>query len=507
MSDQALQSTYDVVIVGGGIGGLTSGAILAKEGKRVLVVEQEEQPGGFAREFRYGPYNINPALHAIMGCNPSGDLGQGVIDAVLNYLGVQDECEFISIDPFYRIQFPDFQLTIPTGREAYLEAHLHHFPDEADGLRKLFNLCSTIFREFLRFPSVPRLQDWAFMPVKFPILFRNATATLSGVMNRYLSDPKLKSIYAILYPYLAMPPSRLSFLLWAGMMASYIEQGAFYCRGGFQNFADALAKGVTKHGGELILGTRVNRIQVVNGNVMGIVLENGQEVSTNLVVSNIDARATFYDLIEEDQVPSSYLRKLKALKISGSVLGLYLATDMDIPALEIPKVTFISSWDLEAAYAAAMQRRVEGMAIHIPTIVDSSLAPPGEHIVVMQAFAPEAADLSPTDRSRFADGMLDKAEIVLPELRKYITYMAGSSTEEPEKYPLHKLGPIYGWANSVNQAGPRRLPYKTPISGLYLTGHWTQPSSGIWAVVLSGINAARYVLGKNMSEATWPLNF
>jgi phytoene dehydrogenase-like protein len=125
----------------------------------------------------------------------------------------------------------------------------------------------------------------------------------------------------------------------------------------------------------------------------------------------------------------------------------------------------------------------------------------------MQAFVPEAADLSPTTRNRFAESMLDRAEKVLPELRKHITFVASPTTEEKEKYPLHRLGPIYGWANSVKQAGPRRLPYKTPISGLYLTGHWTQPGSGIWPVVLSGINAARYVLGRNMSDSIWPLNF
>jgi prolycopene isomerase len=507
MSNQALQSTYDVVIVGGGIGGLTSGALLAKEGKRVLIVEQEEQPGGFAREFRYGPYNINPSLHAIMGCNPSGDFGQGVIDAVLNHIGVQDECEFISLDPFYRVQFPDFQIDVPTGRDAYLDAHLRHFPDEVDGFRNLVDLCSKIFREFMQFPSVLRLLDWALMPIQFPKLFRNANATVSTVMNRYLSDPKLKSIYAILYPYLALPPSRLSFLLWAVMMASYIEQGAFYCRGGFQNLADTLAEGITKHGGELILGKRVSKIQVANGNVKGVVLKNGQEVAAPLVISNIDVRITFHDLLDPDQVPSSYMRKLRTLEPSGSVLGLYLATDLDIHALEIPKVTLVSSWDLESAYAASMQGRIEGIAVHIPTILDSSLAPPGEHIVVMQAFVPEAVDLSPTARNRFAESMLDHAEKVLPALRKHITFVARSSTEEQEKYPLHRLGPIYGWANPVKQAGPRRLPYKTPISGLYLTGHWTQPGSGIWTVVLSGINAARYVLGKNMSDATWPLNF
>jgi prolycopene isomerase len=218
MNYQSLGSAYDVVIVGAGIGGLTSGALLAKEGKQVLVVEKEEHPGGFAREFRYGSYNmekeehpggfarefrygsynINPAIHSIMGCNPTSSLGIGVIDAVLNHLGVQDHCEFNEVNPFFRVVFPGFQMDVPTGRDAYLEAHLRHFPDEADGLRKLVDLCSTIFQEYMQFPADLRLQDWGLMPFRFPKLFRNANATLGAVMDKYLSDPQLKSVYGIL---------------------------------------------------------------------------------------------------------------------------------------------------------------------------------------------------------------------------------------------------------------------------------------------------------------------
>ena len=97
MQNQASGTDYDVIVVGAGLGGLTAGALLAKAGKQVLVVEQGEHPGGFIREFRYGPYNINPAIHSIMGCNPAGPLGQGVIDAVLEHLGVQDQCQFIPL--------------------------------------------------------------------------------------------------------------------------------------------------------------------------------------------------------------------------------------------------------------------------------------------------------------------------------------------------------------------------------------------------------------------------
>jgi phytoene dehydrogenase-like protein len=507
MQNQASRSVYDVIVVGAGIGGLTAGALLAKAGMQVLVAEKEEQPGGFIREFHYGPYSINPSIHSITGCNPAGPLGQGVIDAALEHLEVRDCCQFVTVDPFYRAQFPDFQMDVPLGREAYLEVHLHHFPDEADGLRDLVDLCSAIFKEAMQFPSVPRWQDWLLMPFRSPNIFRIATSTLGAVLDRYLSDSRLKAAYAILYPYLALPPSRLSFFLWSIMMASYIEQGAFYCQGGFQNLADAIAEGVAKHGGELILDMPVKKIRAVAGNVQGIVLANGQEIAAPLVISNIDARTTFQDLLEADQVPTGYLRKLRDLEPSASVLGLFLATDLDVPTLKIPKVTLVSSWDLEDAYAAALHGKPKGAAVHVPTVIDKTLAPPGEHLVIVQSFVPAETDhLSPSASARYAEGLLDLAEQVLPDLREHITFMVGASDEEQQKYPLHRLGPIYGWANSVGQAGPRRLPCKTPISGLYLTGHWTQPGSGVWTVVLSGINAARYALGKEMSKAIWPLS-
>jgi prolycopene isomerase len=265
---------------------------------------------------------------------------------------------------------------------------------------------------------------------------------------------------------------------------------------------------VTKHGGELILEMPVEKIRVAGGNVQGIVLQNGQEIDAPVVISNIDARTTFQDFLEPDKVPSGYLSKIKAMEPSDSVLGLYLATDLDVHALGVPKVTLLSAWDLEDAYTSALRGSPKGTAVHVPTVIDETLAPAGEHLVIIQAYVPaETERLSPSASADYADSMLNLAEQVLPNLREHITFVAGAADEEQQQYPLHRLGPIYGWANSVSQAGPSRLPNKTPISGLYLTGHWTQPGSGVWTVVLSGINAARYVLGKNMSEAIWPLNF
>jgi prolycopene isomerase len=507
MSHEASKNAYDLVVVGGGIGGLTAGAFLAQAGKQVLVVEQEEHPGGFAREFQRGSYRINPSLHVVMGCGQAGPPGHGLIDLALGQLGVRDRCEFVAVDPFYRVKLPDLQLDVPAGPDAYLEVHQHAFPEEAKGFADLVQLCAQIYQEFLRFPMVPRLRDWALMPLRFPKHFRNANATLGSVMKRYLSNPRARAAYAALWPYLALPPMRVNFLQWATMMHCYTEESAFYCQGGFQGLADALAGGMVDHGGELVLGTRVTKIHAASSRVQGVSLENGQEIGAPIVISNIDARTTFRDLLEPDQVPSGYMRRLGRMEPSLSVLGLHLATDLDVRSLGVPKVTMIGPSDPDSVYADALRGRVSGLGMHIPTVWDETLAPPGEHLVVLQAFVPsDASPLSPTAASRFAEELLELAETVLPGLRDHLTFVEGRSEDDQERYPLHRVGPMYGWAASPQQAGSRRLPHRTPVDGLFLAGHWTQPGHGIWTVVLSGIHVARLVLGGDAAQRLWPFD-
>ena len=498
---EATKDTYDVIIIGGGIGGLICGAFLAQKGKEVIVIEQADHVGGFVREFQHGAYKINPAIHVTMGCSQSGLPGHGLIDTALKKLGVRDQCEFKAVNPFFRAHFPDFQMDVPTGRDAFLEVYQQAFPEDAIGLAKLVNLCSQIYKEYIRFPIIPRWQDWALMPIRFPNLIRYANATLASVMRNYLSNPRLMAAYTILWSYVGLPPSRVSFLIWAIMMYSYIEEGAFYCSGGFQGLAEAFASGLKNHGGEIILNTRVTKIRASNSRVQGISLENGQYIKAPVVISNIDTHKTFQGLLEHDQVPSRNMQRLKRLEPSLSVLGIHLATDLDVHDFGVPKVVMISEWDLENVYQDALKGKVSGIGMHIPTIYDDTLAPPGEHLVILQACIPSYPnDSTLLDRAQFADRLLARAERILPDLRNRITFVEGSTEENHQKYQLHRLGPIYGWAAIPKQSGPNRPSQKTPIQGLFLTGHWTQPGHGIWTVVLSGINTARLVLEENATQ-------
>lgn len=505
MSASGINNTYDVVIIGSGIGGLTAGALLAKHGKRVLVVEQEQEPGGFARDFKYGPYTINPSLHAIMGCNPDGPLGPGIIYSLLDDLGVQEMCEFISLDTFYRALLPGFQLDVPTGWEAFLEAYMKHFPQEEGGLRKLSRLYAKIQGEFMRLPAQMKLLDWLQFPFRSPQIFRHANSSLEAVLDRHLSDKKLKSAYSIVYPYLALPPSRLSFLLWAVMVADYVEGGTYYCPGGFQKFVGTLVQGFENHGGELLPGSPVTQIKKKN-RIFEIEINHSQHIFSHQLISNIDPRLIFNQLLAEPQVNDKYLQKMNAMKESCSTIGLLLATDIDVQEVDAAKVTIISDWDLESAFSAAQHGEIKGAAVHIPSVDDPSLAPHGENIVIIQAFAPTSKDnLTPEIRAHLTNQLLQMAERILPDLRNHVTFTFGNEGNLEDGTSLHTIGPMYGWENSFHQTGFRRLSPITPIEDLYLTGHWTQPGSGIWTVVLSGMLTARILLDRDLSKPIWPL--
>ncbi len=267
------EESYDAVVIGSGIGGLSAASLLSRAGKKVLVVERHDRPGGYAHSFRRGFCNFDAAVHLVGGC-----LQGGLIDALLRALASRDKCDFIKVDSFYKSVFPNFQLEAPLGREEFLDAHSRLFPQERTGLEKLMGIIEKINTEMTEFPSEPNLLDFARAIRKSPTLMRYSGATLEEVMDKCLDDPNLKSVFSSLWPYLGLPPSRLSFLYWSAMLSSYLDEGVFYCRGTFQNFVNALVSGFQKYDGELLLHTRVERILIDDGKASGVKLENGEEI-------------------------------------------------------------------------------------------------------------------------------------------------------------------------------------------------------------------------------------
>lgn len=494
---EARNDRYDAIVVGAGLGGLTCAALLARAGKSVLVAERHDRPGGYAHAFRRGGYLFDSAVHLVGGCEPTPFEGGGLLHRVLTSVGARDELEFKRIDPLYTAQYPGLELRPRLGLDEFVRSHAEVFPSERKGLQGLMQECLAIQIEARRAAELASPFEIMQRPGRFPTLLRYRRATLARVMDEHLEDPRAKAVFATFWPYLGLPPERVSFVYFASMLLSYVAEGAYYCKGSFQRLARALAHAVERDGGEVLLRSPVRRISVANGRASGIVLENGQRIAAPVVISNVDLRQTVEELVGVESFPARFRRPLARLAPSVSAFVAYLATDLDLSTLGASHETFhFESYDHEAAWASTVAGRPGWWTATVPTLADPSLAPAGQHLMTLTTLVPYDASSSwRREKNARVDAMIDAAERRFPGLRDSLRFAEGGSPRTMERYTRNSDGAIYGWALSPDQIGPGRPSNETPLPGLWLAGHWAQPGGGVYGVVTSGVNAARGILG------------
>ncbi|MGH8574234.1 MAG: phytoene desaturase family protein, partial [Gammaproteobacteria bacterium] len=309
MSDDPRSDSYDVVVVGTGIGGISAAALLAKAGREVLAVEQAPGVGGYARSFRRDGYRFDPAIHWF---------GQGQPDALpmayFDYLGVRDRVRFMQVSPGYKAVFPDGREVVAgTDLDSFIEGHQQLFPDEAEAIERFFRLCRQLHKDAHELPPQLGLDKLDAAAQQFPVLFKHLRSTVKDVLDEHFEDERLKGVASVMWPYMGSPPSRLSFVTFATTLSVLLE-GAFHCEGGFQAIPDALLEAFLREGGEVVTGRRVTRILVEGDRAAGVELEDGTRVRADSVVSNADATATFEELVGEEHLPASLIKRVRRMK-------------------------------------------------------------------------------------------------------------------------------------------------------------------------------------------------
>jgi prolycopene isomerase len=504
-SGESLRDSYDAIVVGSGIGGLTAGALLARGGLGVLVVERHDRVGGYAHSFRRSRYLFDSAVHVVGGCEPVAFEGGGLIHQLLTAVGTRDRCRFARLDPCYTAVYPDATVQAPCDLDEFVAAHVEEHPREQKGLRQLLQECLNIRQETRRAAELQSTFDVMRTPDRFPTLLRYRRATLAEILDEHLDSPRLKASVGTLWPYLGLPPSRVSFLYFATMLMSYVADGAYYCRGTFQSFADALAGAITGNGGEVLLRSPVRRIRVEGGRARGVLLENGQRIDAPLVISNADATQTVEELVGPEAFPSRYLKSLRRMKPSVSAFVTYVAARLSLSTRNTCHETFFyDSWDHDESFRSSLAGEPSWLSVTVPTLADPSLAPRGEHILILTTLVPyDAAESWRAEKERHAARLVEMAGRRIGGLAEGLTWVEAGSPRTMERYTRNTAGAIYGWEISPSQVGPGRLGIDTPVDGLHLVGHWTQPGGGVYGVVSSGIQTARSVLGFRREAQLW----
>lgn len=486
---------FDAVVIGAGLGGLSAAASLARLGRRVLVVERQDGPGGAAHAFVRDGYTFDPAVH-VTGQAAPGQL----LDIYLHLLGVRDRVDFVVLPHAFGVSFPDLDATMGAGFDGIAGSVDALFGGTRGPARAFLDLCRTVTEESQALPPQLGLRELDEAAAQYPTLFRWRFALLQEALDEHFDDPRAAAVVSALWPYMGLPPSQLSLVDFASAVNGVLEPGPAYVRGSFQVLADALEAALKAAGGEVRYDTPAAGIEVRDGRVTGVTLAGGEHVAAPLVVSNADPYRTFLDLVGEEHVPAAFVKKLRRGQPSISAFCLYSATSRPVAADEVAHEVFTyDHWDHDATWADVAAGRPGGTWVSVPTLVDPSLAPDGEHLVIVSTLARYDLDWD-AERDRYTDALVDTAERLLPGYRDAVTYTETATPRTIERFIGSREGAIYGWANTPRQTIPRRLAPRTPIDGLWLTGHWTHPGSSSVRAVYSGILVAMLIAGLSRPE-------
>lgn len=501
------QKTYDVIVIGSGIGGLTAAALLAKSGRQVLVLEQHDRAGGYAHGFKRKKYTFDAGVHLTSGCGLNGLAGGQIIRKVLQAINQYDQLEFIEVNPFALVSVADIEVELPSSIDGIVNQLAKLFPDERQGLQELLSLCLTLAEQVAKCDDIMASEGVNAMYSRLDLLFKYRRSTLADVWGDYITDPQLQCLFAALWPYLGLPPEKVSFVYWASMLMGYVSDGAYYCKGGFQKFADSLVDGLKQAGGEIYLKSKVRKIHVSDNQVQSVLLASGEMIHTEVVIANTDMLQTVYNMVGKEYFPKRYLSRLQRMQVSCSIFVVYIATDLDlVQAGAHHEAFYYHELSHELNYNNALQGEVSWLSITVPTLVDDSLAPEGEHLLVLTALASfEHTENWQQAKADYLNKMLDFADNKISGLKEHILFIESGSPATMQRYTLNSKGAAYGWAMTPEQVGANRVANKAPIEGLYFAGHWTTPGGGVYGVSYSGVQTAQKVLGLTLQAELWDL--
>ena len=489
-NEASVGEAYDVIVIGSGIGGMIAAALLAQSGQYVLVAEQHSGPGGYAHSFRRGPYTLDPAVHSIM--DPA------FFDALLRHLGVRDQCTFLPVDRFYSLFVDGERFAAPlTSAEEFVQAHVQWFPESAREVRAFLELCFQIHRESHDLPQRVALDEIDAVTRQFPTLFKYRNALLGEVLDEYFTSPRPRGACAAFSMLLGLPASRLPFQGYAQLLGSCLKDGMFQCQGGAEQVIRALALSLTRSGGTLLCDSLVEKIVVVEGRATGVVLADGRRFSAPVVVSNGPGPWTYERMVGLENLPPPFVRKLSRMRVADSGFVVYGATRQALPALGADHTNFVwKTWDLDEVYEVdAARGGAKGFAFFVPSALDPTLAPTGQHIFTCLTFVPYDIGRPWAEaKADFKAATLRDLDRLFPGFSDHLIFADSATPLTMERYSMNTRGSIYGWENTLAHAGSKRPAPRTPIAGLYLAGQWTQPGGGWLRSAVSGAIASRLVL-------------
>ncbi len=501
--------TVDVVVIGSGLGGLCCGALLARYGLQVVVCESHRIAGGAAHSFERQGFHFDsgPSLYSGLSYSPSANPLRQVLDA----LG--EDCDWLTYEA-WGCFVPEGYFRAAVGAESFTQVLAQwRGPQAVAEWQALQRLMEPLKGASTAIPPIALRSDWGVVRTLYPFLadvLKQARhlISLSGPFSQLLEgvvqDPFLRNWLDLLCFMLSGLPAQGTLAAeMAFMFADWYrpEVRLDYPRGGGGALIEALVRGLTRHGGELRLRATVQQVLLQGQRAVGVQLSTGEQIrARHAVVSNASGWDTL-KLLPDQALPTAVLTRQQTFPCP-SFMHLHLGIDARglPPDLECHYL-IVNSWD------QGVEAPQNVVAVSMPSVLDSSLAPPGKHCIHAYTPATEPYDLwAGLDRQsdRYQQLKTERSQVlwrglerIIPDLRDRCEVTLVGTPLTHERFLRRHRG-SYGPAIA---AGQGRFPgCKTPLQGLWCCGDSTFPGIGVPAVAVSGMVAANSLVSVSQHQ-------
>lgn len=510
---QTITGNYDAIIIGSGLGGLGTAAILAKKaGKKVLVLEKHYVAGGFTHVFKRKGYEWDVGLHYVGEVNRERTFLYQLFDYVTD-----GQLKWAEMDEVYdKMVLNGEQYDYVMGKENFIRRMKAYFPDEEEAIdgyvHAVYKTAHSAAAFFSERALPPLLGNIAGLFSKTPFLKYSDRTTLE-VLQSLTKNQKLIGVLAGQYGDYGLPPAQSSFAIHAMVAKHYINGGA-YPVGGSQRIAETIYPVIKNAGGEIFVNAGVKEIIIKDNKAIGVKMEDGKELFAPIVISNAGIENTYRHLVNLDTAEKHGFReKLSKVKPSVSHICLYIGINESWKKLKLGNANYwiYPHYDHDKAVAdfiANPDGEFPVVYISFPSGKDPDWENryPGKSTVEIITLAPydwfkkwedgrwkKRGDDYEAFKEKFAQRMLEQLYKTVPELKGKIDFYELSSPLSTKHFTSYANGEIYGIDHTTDRFRHKFLRAHTPVKNLFMTGQ-DIVTVGIGGALFSGLITASAIL-------------